>query len=195
MINLPKTNSHISSIELIERKLWGKIQVVNTFSFFKFSKNSNVQNILHALKYKNKPELAEYIGKWYAQDLKNHKIAKTADIVMGVPMHKSKIKVRGYNQADQFAKGLADELGLIYDDKSMIKSKKTLSQTKTQNRSGRYRNTEGVFEVTQPDNIIGKNIILVDDLLTTGSTLEEAGKLLIEAGCNELHVVTIAAAY
>jgi ComF family protein len=195
LVNIPKTNSHIKPVELIERKFWGKLHVKQTFSFLKFSKKGKVQNIIHALKYKNKPELAEFIGKMYAFDLKEAKIEKNIDILMGIPLHKDRLKVRGYNQADMFAKGLSEVLNLPYSTNALKRNTFTISQTKTSSRFKRHENIKDVFEVIDTDQIKNKRIALVDDVLTTGSTLEAVGNLLLGAGCKELYIITIASAY
>ena len=182
-------------IELLERKFWGKLNVKQVYSFLKFSKKGKVQNILHTLKYKNKPELAEYIGKLYANDLKSIQLEEKIDLIIGIPLHKDKQKLRGYNQADAFAKGLSDVLKTPYDEESLVRQTFTISQTKTGSRFKRFKNIEGVFEVKNIKNIEGKRIALVDDVLTTGSTLEEAGNILLASGCSELYIITIASAY
>jgi ComF family protein len=194
MIDLPKTNSHITPNETLERKFWGKISVKAIYSFLYYPKNSSIQNILYAIKYKNKPQLAEILGKWYSLELKNANIDKNIDFIVPVPMFKAKQKLRGYNQAEEFGKGLAEGLGLEMLIDNLLKTKSTVSQTKTKSRFGRFKNTEGVFEVLDSSKIQGKKVLLVDDVLTSGATLEEAGRALLEAGCGELYIATIAAA-
>ncbi len=194
IIDLPKTNSHIKPIESLDRKFWGKIPIKAVYSFLYYPKNSSIQNIVYAIKYKNKPQLAEILGKWYSLDLKNAKINENIDFIVPVPMFKAKQKLRGYNQAEEFAKGLQAGLGIEVVNDALIKTKSTVSQTKTKSRFARFKNTEGVFQINDTIDIKNKRILLVDDVLTSGSTLEEAGRILIEAGCNELYICTIAAA-
>ena len=195
LFTIPKTNSHLHPIELLERKFWGKLKVKRVYSFLKFSKKGKVQNILHTLKYKNKPELAEYIGKMYANDLNTIDFEEKIDLIVGIPLHIDKKKLRGYNQADEFAKGLSGVLKTPYDSTSLTRETFTISQTKTGSRFMRFKNIEGVFLIKNDENIKGKRIALVDDVLTTGSTLEEAGNALLNAGCSELYIITIASAY
>jgi ComF family protein len=195
LIHLPKTNSHNIQTELLERKFWGKITVTQTLAYLKFSKKGYVQNILHALKYKNKPELGEYLGKLYGNELKSVKIHEKIDFIIGIPLHVDKQKLRGYNQADAFAKGLSMSLGVPYYTDLLIRNTFTESQTKKRSRLGRFKNIEGVFEVSNPEKIKNKRVALVDDVLTTGSTLEVAGKVLLDNDCKELYIITIASAY
>jgi ComF family protein len=195
LLTLPRTNSHISKTELIERKFWGKINIKNTYSFLKFTKKGKVQRILHQLKYQNKPDLAEYMGNWYGRELKLSDVVFDFDLLVGVPLHKDKLRIRGYNQSDFIAKGLSEQLGIPFSTSVMLRNTFTESQTKQGSRIGRYRNIEGVFEVSDTSQIKGKRVALVDDILTTGSTLEVAGICLLEAGCEELSIITIASAY
>jgi ComF family protein len=195
LLTLPKTNSHSLPTELIDRKFWGKINVKNTYSYLRFNKKGKVQNILHALKYKNKPELAEYLGKLYGTELKTVNLQQDIDLILGIPLHKDKKIIRGYNQSDHFAKGLSEALNVPYDTEVIIRNTFTETQTKMANRLGRYKNIEGVFSVLDEAKIKNRRIALVDDILTTGSTLEVAGELLLKHGCTELTIITIASAY
>lgn len=195
LLSLPRTQSHIIKTELIERKFWGKINVKNTYSFLKFIKKGKVQKILHQLKYQNKPDLAEFIGKWYGQELKEDGLDLDVDLIIGVPLHKDKVKIRGYNQSDYIAKGLSESLNIPYATELMRRNTFTESQTKQGSRFDRFTNIEGVFEIIDKSQIEGKRLALVDDILTTGATLEVAGETLLKAGCKELTIITIASAY
>ncbi len=195
LLSLPKTNSHYQETDLIDRKFWGKLNVSATFAYYKFNKKGKVQNILHALKYKNKPELAEYLGKLYGNELKSVNLSEKIDLIIGIPLHIDKQKIRGYNQADHFAQGLSEALNVPFDTNLLIRNTFTESQTKKGSRFKRFKNMEGVFELSDSSKIKNKRIALVDDVLTTGSTLEVAGGVLLENGCSELIIITIASAY
>lgn len=195
LYSLPKTDSHILPTDLIERKFWGKLNVKNTYSFLKFTKKGKVQKLLHALKYKNKPELAEYMGFWYGNELKPLELGHKIDVITGVPLHKEKERIRGYNQAGHLAKGLSSALDIPLDQGLLERVVFTDSQTKRSSRFGRFKNIEGVFRVNDRSKVEGKRIALVDDVLTTGATLEVAGAALMESGCSELYIITIASAY
>ncbi|MFT7248801.1 MAG: ComF family protein, partial [Arcticibacterium sp.] len=172
---------------------FGKIPVKKTYSFLQFTKNGLVQNILHDLKYKNKPDLAEYMGKWFGNELLSKGFDEEIDLLLAVPLHPIKEKRRGYNQADEIALGISLSLKLPFERGSIIRNKFTQSQT-NKSRYGRFENVEAVFEVSKNVKIEGKRIALVDDVLTTGATLEVVGKELLKAGCLDLSILTIAAA-
>jgi ComF family protein len=194
MVKLPKTNSHLQNIDLLNNKFWGKLNVKNTYSFLKFSKKGLVQELLHNLKYRNKPELAYFMGLWYATDLKEIGLDSSIDLIVGVPLHQSRFKERGYNQADEFAKGLSEGLGLIFLPDILKRNTSTQTQTK-KSRFKRFLNTQFVFELADPEVVNGKRIALVDDVLTTGSTLSSCGEVLLQNGCKELTIITIASAF
>ncbi len=195
LFSLPRTESHILPTELVERKFWGKLNVKNTYSFLKFTKKGKVQRILHALKYRNQPELAEFLGFLYGNDLKALSLHSETDLITAVPLHKEKQRIRGYNQADSIAKGLSSALDIPFDPKVLQRDIFTDSQTRSGSRFGRFSNVSGVFSVPDNTMVAGKKIALVDDVLTTGSTLESAGKTLLDHGCAELSIITIASAY
>ena len=109
-------------------------------------------------------------------------------------MHASRLKERGYNQADEFAKGLSEGLGVAFHPDVLLRNISTQTQTK-KSRFKRFLNTQYVFEVSDNSIIKGKNIALVDDVLTTGSTLSSCGEILLQNGCNELTIITIASAF
>jgi ComF family protein len=193
MMTLPQTKSHLDSSNHITKKFWGKIPVRGSFSYLKFIKKSRVQKLLHELKYRNKPELGKFLGELYGKDLKKIQLDEKIDLIIGVPLHKEKYKQRGYNQADCFAEGLSVSLGIPFDEKSVIRIKNTETQTK-KSRIDRFRNVEDIFKVVEKEKILGKRIAIVDDVLTTGSTLESLGKKLLDEGCSEITFITLATA-
>lgn len=190
--NLPRHNPEINPLE---NKFWGKIEVKHVDAYLKFNKRGMVQNILHALKYKNNPELGRFLGRTYGLELlKNEKIT-AIDLIIPIPLHQKRQKQRGYNQSEMFAEGLSEAMNIPMGNNILKRGKNTTTQTKTGGRFLRYKNLEDAFLLSIDNKeIIGKNILLVDDVLTTGATLENAGKVLLDAGINGLFIATIAAA-
>jgi ComF family protein len=162
-------------------------------TLFKFVKGSRVQHLLHALKYKNQPELGISLGRMYGHDLLNAGFQGQFELILPVPLHRSRKRTRGYNQSEEFGKGLSEVLGVPCSDKFMKRQMKTDSQTK-KSRLNRWRNVSEVFLVTDNKEIEGKRILLVDDVVTTGATLEACGQVLINSGCKELSIACIASA-
>ncbi len=193
LVSLPRTNTHLVPDELMERRFWGKINVSNTMAYVRFSKKSKVQRLLHQLKYKNKPELGVFLGELYGKDLKEAGFDKNIDLIIGVPLHSEKEKQRGYNQANCIAEGLSKALEVPYSTTIARKVISTDTQTK-KSRFERFMNVKDAFEITDKENIKNKHIAVVDDVLTTGSTIESFAKVLLENGCAGITVITIAVA-
>ncbi|GAB3504340.1 ComF family protein [Emticicia fontis] len=193
LVSLPRTNVHLQADELIERRFWGKTTISHTIAYLRFSKKSKVQHLLHQLKYKNKPELGVMLGELYGQDLKAANFDKNIDLLIGVPLHVQKEKQRGYNQANCIAEGLSKVLEVPYDTTIAKKVVNTDTQTK-KNRFERFMNVKDAFEITDTKKLVNKRVAIVDDVLTTGSTIESFAKTLLESGCAEVSVITIAIA-
>jgi ComF family protein len=194
MIDLPRTNSHIQRLDKVSNRFWGKIPVTDTITFMKFSKKGKVQKLLHELKYRNKPEVGMYLGKIYGVDLKAVGFDKKVDLIIGVPLHPTKLIQRGYNQADCIAEGLSEALEVPFETNAVKRLIHTDTQTK-KSRIERFQNVENIFEVIDAEKIKNKRIAIVDDVLTTGSTLESLGITLLNAEAKEISIVTIAAAF
>jgi ComF family protein len=193
LIELPRTNSHIETIESISNRFWGKIPVSNTLTYLKFSKKGKVQKLLHELKYRNKPEVGKFLGQLYGTDLKSIKFEKNIDLIIGVPLHPTKLIQRGYNQADCIAEGLSLALDIPFDTEAVRRITHTSSQTR-KSRFERFQNVENIFEVTDIEKIKEKRIAIIDDVLTTGSTIESLAATLLNEGCKDISVITIATA-
>src|SRR5690606_27561964 len=171
----------------------GRLPVSYVMTLFKFVKGGRVQQMLHALKYKQQPEIGEALGRVYGKDLIEAKYQEAFDLIVPVPLHETRRKMRGYNQSEEFGKGLAQVLEVPCDDHFMKREAMTETQT-DKSKLGRWQNVKNVFSVTNPDPIAGRRILLVDDVVTTGATLEACGQALLDAGCRELSFACIAAA-
>jgi ComF family protein len=158
-------------------------------AFLFFKKGNSVQQILHEIKYKNNIELAQFIGTYYGSILKNERLHW--DAVAAIPLHKSKLKKRGYNQSGFIAAGLAQALGIEDISSELLRLKATETQTR-KHRFERWENVEEVFALREPTVFEGKHILLVDDVITTGATLEACGKIILQAPGTKLSVASIA---
>ncbi len=193
--SLPRTESHSLVENELEKRFWGKVNIAGVYSFLKFSKRGKVQNILHALKYRNSPELAVFLGRIYGKELYSVFLQKDIDLLIPIPLHRDRLKERGFNQSECFANGLSESLGIPVTTDILVRSKAAISQTKTGGRLSRFNNLKDAFSLVIENKVIkGKNVILVDDVLTTGATIEVAGSLLLENGVKNLYIITLAAA-
>ncbi len=189
--NVESTNSHLEKDNFIKQKFYGKVNVSKALAYFVFLKGGIVQHLLHNLKYENQPDLGVELGIRYAAELLNYSEVWPFELIVPVPLHRSKLKLRGYNQSEEFAKGLASTLNTPINS-ALRRIKATTTQT-SKSRLERWKNVHQIFEVIDKE-VVGKHILLVDDVITTGSTLESCVQVLIEAGASEVSVMAIAAA-
>lgn len=195
-VKLPYTDFHVyggTEQNPLQRRFWGKVPVRFAFSYLYFRSKGRVQRLLHQLKYKGAKDLGEHLGQRYGSILQEHQYHEQFDLIVPVPLHKYKLRKRGYNQSEHFAIGLAAAMDVPVKADLLIRTINTTTQTH-KNRLSRWQNVEQVFKVTEPDQVAGKHILIVDDVLTTGATLEACAVALLEAGAAEVSIATIAAA-
>jgi ComF family protein len=189
---MPKSYYHLFQDNPFYRKFKGRLPVRHVMTLYKFAKQSRVQQVLHALKYKQQPELGEMLGRVYGHDLLLAHFKNAFDLIVPVPLHASRRKIRGYNQSEEFGKGLSQMLGVPCDDSCMKREAKTETQTH-KSKLSRWENVNHIFQVVNATPISSRKILLVDDVVTTGATLEACGQALLDAGCGELSIACIAA--
>lgn len=191
--SIPKTNFHLLSDNPIEKRFWGKVPIHGGTAFFFFQKGSPFQKLLHSLKYKGNKEIGEILGKYAAADIVDCAYFETVDVIIPVPLHPKKYKKRGYNQSEWIAKGLSLILGKPYDTTSLNRVRESTTQTK-KSVFERYENTDGVFGLLDKNTLSGKHVLLVDDVLTTGSTLEACIQALLKCEDVKVSIFTLAVA-
>lgn len=190
--NLPKTHYHRRGENPVLNRLAGRLPIRHGWAFLKFQKGGVVQHLLHQLKYNNCPEIGERLGKAYGHELQEASDDQF-DLIIPVPLHKSRLRHRGYNQSAWFAKGLSDALQIPWDETISIRTKATATQTR-KNRAARWENVQRVFSVSSEVSLASKRILLVDDVITTGATLEACGRHLLDCGCSTISIACIAEA-
>ncbi len=190
-LKLPETNYHMERENKVEKTFWGRIPIERAFSFLYFNKAGLTQQLLHQLKYKGNEDLAVFLGVLYGQKLKktveNHKI----DAIVAVPLHTSKLRKRGYNQSLAFANGLSESLLIDNYSNLLVRNRATDTQT-SKNRLERWQNVESVFSVKEPEKLKDKHLLLVDDVITTGATIESCANAIRSQSDCRLSIASIA---
>jgi len=191
LYNLPFTNFHLQPDNIVARQFWGKINLEAAYALFYFTKGGKVQNLMHQFKYKGVKQIGNLLGNIAGGQLTKNEIFKTVDIIIPVPLHKKRMRERGYNQSACFADGLAQKLNAFAEVDNLVRIMATETQTH-KSRFARFENMQEVFAVKNPERLVNKHILLVDDIVTTGSTLEACGTQLLKIEGLKLSVATIA---
>lgn len=186
-----KTHTHKTKDNFIERKFYGKVPLKFAYAYLYFQQSGVAQNIIHHIKYEGREELAHEMGKRYALEIKEILDEFSIDYLTPVPLHRKKQKIRGYNQSMKICEGMNEVLNIPILD-VLERSKETATQTK-KSRIQRWRNVDNIFKVKEHDAIEGKTIVIVDDVITTGATLEACINALLKHDCN-VGVLALAAA-
>ncbi len=189
--DLPYTDFHLHTDNLVAKQLWGRLPLNAAMAMLYFKKNSKVQNLIHSLKYKGKTDVGLLLGKLLAQKLKESELYYDVDLIIPVPLHLKKLRLRGYNQSEYIATGLAQELEIPFSTVNLVRNKATESQTK-KSRYTRFENMLQVFEIKKAEELKDKHILLIDDVITTGATLEACGNTLLNVGIKKLSIAAIA---
>lgn len=171
LLHLPKTNFHNSIDNPVSKVFWGRVNLVTATSMYYYRKGSKVQHLIHQLKYKGHQEIGIFLGENYGSQLNESSLFKDIELIIPIPLHQSKLKKRGFNQAELFARGLAKSMKKELDTKSLVRQIATSTQTK-KTRYKRWENVSEIFKLESPENIQGKKILVVDDVITTGATME-----------------------
>lgn len=191
--HIPRTNFHLEPENRVAQMFYGRVQVEFATSFFYFSKGSQYQSLLHNLKYKGMKELGAEIGKHFGIDLLQSPGFSSVDLICPVPLHPSKEKKRGYNQSWWIASGIAHQMQKELSDDNLKRVTATETQTR-KSRFARWKNVEGIFELSDPEAFSGKHILLVDDVVTTGSTLEACTSSILAKTNARVSIATLATA-
>lgn len=190
---LPRTRFVLGSGNPVERIFYGRVRLGMASSFLLFSNNNATRKLIHQIKYQGNAELSEELGRIYASELVEQESFAGADIFLPVPLHKKREKQRGYNQSAAFARGMAEILGAVVNEQVLSRTSNNESQTRKQ-RFDRWLNAENRFAASKQEMLEGKRVFVVDDVVTTGATLESCIRTLEEAKPALLGVLTLAAA-
>ena len=191
MQQLPHTDFAKIPDNQIEHIFYGRAKIQSACSIFYFSKGQIIQQLIHQLKYKGNQEIGIYLGKLMGGQLLNSGRFKNIDAIIPLPMHPDKQRKRGYNQAEVLAKGISQKINVPLLNDIVVRSKTTTTQTNKQ-RVERWTNVDGTFIIQKQSRIIGKNILLVDDVITTGATLEACSNAILSIENTSLSIAVLA---
>ena len=194
LYKLPKTNFHLEKENSITEIFAGRIKFESATSYLYFVKAGKVQHLIHQMKYKGIKEIGIFLGELYGNELKKSELFNTIEVVIPVPLHKTKLKKRGFNQSELFARGLSSSMKINLDTKNLYR--KIASETQTRKtKFERWKNVEDIFDLKDYTKLSGKHVLLVDDVITTGSTLEASANALNRIKDIKISIATMAYAY
>jgi len=189
--NLPYTNFHLLPNNIVAQQFWGKIDLQGAYALYYFAKGGKIQSLMHHFKYRGMQQIGNLLGNIAGEQLSKSPVFNSVDVIVPVPLHKKRLKERGYNQSTCFAQGLSEKLKAVVDNDNLVRTMATETQTH-KSRFLRFENMREVFAVQHPERLKNKHILLVDDVVTTGSTLEACALQLLKIEGVKLSIATIA---
>lgn len=189
--DVPLTDHNYLEENVVDRIFYGRIPIKKAASFTFFSKNGLIKNLLHWLKYKNQEQIGGFLGDWCGAQLKNDLGFGNIEVVIPVPLHPKKLKKRGYNQVALFAQKIAKNIHAEYRDDVLLKVINTKTQTK-KDRQLRWETSKEAFVLNPDAEINFRHVLLVDDVITTGATIEICARTLLEQHDLEISVLSMA---
>ena len=192
-ILIPRTNYHLQDDNPVARLFWGRCRIERASAFSFYNKDSRIRKLIHNLKYKGIKEIGHELGMIYGRSLAGTDFLKEIDIIIPVPLHPSKKRIRGFNQTDTIAEGLSEATGLPVGIGILERTSKSDTQTR-RSRYDRWVNVEGIFSVAGLERLEGRHVLLVDDVITTGSTLESCAVELLKVDEVRVSVAALAVA-
>ncbi len=190
LLHMPRSNYHQYEDNPVAQAFWGRVQVVNATAYYLFEKGSKYQKLIHQLKYKGRKNIGLELGKMFGESLLETGFQKV-DLIVPVPLHYKKLKKRGFNQSELITQGMSEAMEKQMDTENLIRKVANPTQTR-KTRVERWENVEGIFELRNPDRFNNKHILLVDDVLTTGATLEACADAVLEANGTKVSIAVLA---
>lgn len=190
---LPITNFHFEDDDTVKKMLYGRVQLEHATALLYFSKKGLVQELLHNLKYRGHEQIGEFLGNWLGGELQSTIYYKDIDVVIPVPLHKKKKRQRGYNQVTKFGQSIAKALEVDFNENALTKIKHSRTQV-FKDRITRFDDANIRFALGNTENLAGKHILLVDDIITTGATIEACALLLQTISDVKISIATMAIA-
>lgn len=188
---LPVTNYHLENDNEVEKVFYGRVKIEHATALLLFEKKGLVQKLIHNLKYRGQEEIGAFLGTWLGQELRELSAYQDIDCVIPVPLHSSRLRERGYNQVEQFGRKIAESLEAAYIAAVLVKKKGSRTQT-VKRRFARWGTIDATFQLEEGENLEGRHILLVDDLVTTGATLEACASKILSIPGTRVSIATIA---
>ncbi len=188
---LPVTNFHLEKDNPVEQIFYGRIPLKNATSLLLFDKKGIVQKLIHNLKYKGHEEIGAFLGRWLGSELQAQPEYSTITAVVPVPLHRTRFRKRGYNQVAKFGVEIAKALEVAYIDDVLVKISASRTQT-LKKRFARWGSMDETFALHHPEILEGSHILLLDDLVTTGATLEACAQKLLQIPGLKISIATMA---
>jgi len=190
---MPLTQHHKNPENDAYKKFYGRIPVEQVSALVYFHKKGIVQELIHSLKYRGQEAIGTVLGEWYGEELKSSQLLQTVDAIIPVPLHPKKLRERGYNQVTEFGNALAKKLEIPVNNSILYRQ--VYSKTQSQkNRLGRTEGVDTIFDISFDEKDHNKHFLLIDDVITTGATLEVCAKALLKIPGTKISIVCMAMA-
>lgn len=194
LYHIPRTRYWESVDNPVAKIFWGRVNIEDACSYFFFTKGSKYRKLLHQLKYNGRSDIGVKLGEEFGRELYNIPNYSSINAIIPVPLHPKRLKQRGYNQAEMIANGLSKSMKIPVITDVLIRSQYTQTQTK-KTREERVKNVSDAFTITNAEKVANKHILLVDDVVTTGATLEVCANTLLDKTSSKVSIGTLAYAY
>jgi ComF family protein len=188
---LPRTQFHLQEDNPVARRFWGRVELQHASSWLLFNKGSRVQHLIHQLKYKGRTVVGVALGKMMGAAVANESFMKSVDLILPVPLHHSKQHKRGYNQCDFICEGISDSVKIPWRSDYLERVENNVSQTRF-SKMQRWENVAEIFAARKPEQLRGKHVLLVDDVITTGSTIEACATCMLAQPGTRVSVLSLA---
>lgn len=190
---LPQTHFHRQQDNRLVEMFWGRAHIQTATALFYYQKGGLVQNLIHRFKYKDMKQIGSFLGHWMGGLLKDAPSYAGLDVIVPVPLHPRRQKQRGFNQSEVLSHAMGAAMGLPVSSEALRRAEATSTQTR-KSRFRRWENVSGAFVIHRPGELENKGILLVDDVVTTGSTLEACANVLLSVKGVRVCLAAIAAA-
>jgi len=191
LYHLPRTNFHLRDDNPVAKTFWGRVPLQKATAYYYFSKGSKFRKLIHRLKYNGQRHIGVFLGKHFAGELQKANYLESIQRIIPVPLHPAKERKRGYNQSFYIARGMSQASGIPLDARSLVRI--TASETQTRkSRFERWKNVGEIFPVVAAEKLMNQHILLVDDVITTGATMEACAHKILEVPGTKVSAVALA---